>query len=310
MQSEPNTEAPQKQDGRALQGMGLGLRLLCRLVAALPLRVVQSVGGSLAVAAMALARRERARQDENLRTAGFDAAALSRAASAEAGKMLLELVWFWQRPQDELVRLIRQVEGEHWVVEAHERGKGIIFLTPHLGCFEISAHFGASYSPITIIYRAPRQRLFRAFAKSGRARGNIRLVEANTRGATALLAALRRGEWVGILPDQVPMRGEGEWAEFFGRPAYSMTLWSRLQQRTGAAVILCFCERLPRGRGYHIHLEPLPAPEPDETPVRQLNRALENMIRRRPEQYLWSYNRYRVPPGVKPPGDDAAAGMS
>ena len=299
--SNTTSDVPQTSDP-ALEQMGLGVRLLCRLIAALPLSLVQFVGGSLGIAAMALAKGERARLIENLRAAGFDTPEMARAAKAETGKMLLELVWFWQRPQDELVSLVRRVEGEHWVTEAHARGKGIIFLTPHLGCFEISAHFAAWHSPITIIYRPPRPRLFRAFAKSGRARGNIYLVEANTRGATALLAALKRGEWVGILPDHVPMRGEGEWAEFFGRPAYSMTLWRRLQQRTDAAVILCFCERLPRGGGYHVHLEPLPELAPGETPVRQLNRALENLIRRRPEQYLWSYNRYRVPPGVAPPG--------
>jgi Kdo2-lipid IVA lauroyltransferase/acyltransferase len=281
--------------------MGPGPRLLFRLIGALPLRVVQAVGGSLAVVALAFAKRERTRLVENLRAAGFGAPGQARAATAEAGKMLLEMVWFWQRPQEELVKLVRRVEGEHWVAEAHARGKGIIFLTPHLGCFEISAHYAASYSPITVIYRPPRQRLFRLFAQMGRARGNIRLVEVNTRGAAALLAALKRGEWVGILPDQVPTRGQGEWAQFFGRPAYTMTLWNRLQQRTGAAVILCFCERLARGSGYHIHLEPLPALEPKESSARGLNRAIENMVRRRPEQYLWSYTRHRIPFGVAPP---------
>lgn len=284
---------------RALQGTSPGLRLLFGLIAALPLRVVQALGALLAVVALPLVERERL--VSNLHAAGFHTPGQARAVTAEAGKMLFEMVWFWQRPQDELVKLVRRVEGEQWVVEAHERGKGIIFLTPHLGCFEIAAHFAASYSPITIIYRPPRQRLFQSFAQSGRARGNIHLVEANTRGATALLAALRRGEWVGILPDQVPTRGEGEWARFFGRPAYTMTLWKRLQQRTDAAVILCFCERLARGRGYHIHLEPLPSPEPEEPAALQLNRALENLIRRSPEQYLWSYDRHRIPFGVAPP---------
>lgn len=300
MRSATNTEGLQQGD-RALQGMGLGPRLLFRLIAVLPLRVVQSVGASLAAVALMLAKRERTRLVDNMRHAGFGTPRQVRAAIAEAGKMLLEMVWFWQRPQDELVKLVRHVEGEHWVVEAHARGKGIIFLTPHLGSFEIAAQFAASYAPITVIYRPPRQRLFRLFAQMGRARGNVHLVPANTRGATALLAALRRGEWVGILPDQVPTRGEGEWAQFFGRPAYTMTLWNRLQQRTGAAVILCFCERLARGSGYRIHLKPLPTLEPEESAVRQLNRALENLIRRKPEQYVWSYVRHRIPAGVAPP---------
>jgi Kdo2-lipid IVA lauroyltransferase/acyltransferase len=296
------TDSEALQEGhRPLQEMRPAQRALFRLIGALPLRVVQAIGAVLARVAIALSKRERERLAENLRAAGFDTPGMARAATAEAGKMLLEMVWFWQRPQDELVKLVRRFEGEHLAIEAQARGKGIIFLAPHLGCFEISSHFAASRSPITVIYSPPRQRLFKAFAQLGRARGNVRLVEASTRGATALLAALRRGEWVGILPDQVPTRGDGEWAQFFGRPAYTMTLWRRLQERTGATVILCFPERLARGKGYDIHLEPLPPAEPDESPVRQLNRAIENLVRRKPEQYLWSYNRHRIPFGVPPP---------
>ena len=120
-------------------------------------------------------------------------------------------------------------------------------------------------------------------------------------GVMKLLKALRNGQWVGILPDQVPSRGEGEWVEFFGHPAYTMTLAPRLQKTTGAVVVLAFCERLPRGQGYRIHLERLPPSMPGESPARHVNRALEALIRRCPEQYLWYYNRYKVPRGVAPP---------
>ena len=116
-----------------------------------------------------------------------------------------------------------------------------------------------------------------------------------------MLKALRRGEAIGILPDQVPGAGEGEWAEFFGRPAYTMTLVGRLAGQTGAPVLLCYSKRLSRGRGYRFEIEPLLAPHPAESPVRTLNRSLEQLIRRCPEQYLWSYNRYKVPAGVRPP---------
>ena len=287
---------------RALQELSPGLRLVFRIVAMLPLRAAQWLGGALALLALAFAKRERERLRKNLLAAGFATPGLERAAAREAGKTLFELIWFWQRPQDELVKLVRAVDGIRWVERAQARARGIIFVTPHLGCFEIASHYAASHAPITVLYRPPRQRMFRSLAQSGRARGNICLVETNTRGASALLAALRRDEWVGILPDQVPSRGQGEWADFFGRPAFTMTLVGRLQQRTDADVILCFCERLPRGKGYHIHLEPLPPAEPGESDARRLNRALERLIRRKPEQYLWSYNRYKVPQGVTPPG--------
>jgi KDO2-lipid IV(A) lauroyltransferase len=130
----------------------------------------------------------------------------------------------------------------------------------------------------------------------------MKSVPADMRGVRAMLKALRRGEAIGILPDQVPGVGEGEWTEFFGRPAYTMTLVGRLAEQTGAPVLMCYSERLPAGRGYRFTIEPVLEARPSESPVRALNRSLEQIIRRCPEQYLWSYNRYKVPAGVRPPG--------
>ena len=273
-----------------------------RLIAALPRFVAQALGAMLARIAVRFARRERERLHANLGIAGYGGdAALARTAVGEAGKTLFELPWVWLRPVDEVLSRVRSVEGIEHVTEAHARGKGIVFLTPHLGCFEVAAQFAGSHGPITVMFRPPRQPALRPLLEAGRGRGNVALVPANTRGATALLAALRRGEWVGILPDQVPTGGEGEWAPFFGRPAFTMTLATRLVERTGAVALMGVCERLPRGRGWTIRIEPLPARAPDESAATAMNRALEAAIRRRPEQYLWSYHRYRTPAGVEPP---------
>lgn len=283
------------------QHLPLAVRVAFACVGRLPLRLVHALGAALGRLALLLFADERRRLQENLRCAGLQARVPSTDCAAESGKMLLELLWLWRRPQAEVARLVRSVSGVDRVMEAHARGCGVVFLTPHLGCFEVAAQYAASYAPITVMYRPPRQRAFRALAESGRRRENVRLVPSNTRGATALLAALRRGEWIGLLPDQVPAADHGEWAEFFGRPAYTMTLAPRLAERSGAAIVLACCERLPHGCGYAMHLEPLPAPLPGETDVRCLNRALENLIRRCPAQYLWSYNRYKVPAGVVGP---------
>lgn len=275
--------------------------LLCRLVAALPLAAVHSLGALIARIAFVVAGGERRRLDENLRRAGYGDPALRRSVIEESGKTLLELPWIWLRPQEEIVKLVRDVANPEIFLQAKERGKGIIFLTPHLGCFEVSAQFASLHSPITVMFRPPRQRMLEPLLRAGRARGNIRIATADRKGVFALLRALRNGETVGILPDQVPSRGEGEWAEFFGRPAYTMALATRLRDATGATVILAFCERLPRAAGYRIHLRAMPDSKPGESAARHLNRALEDLIREKPDQYLWSYNRYKVPPGVAPP---------
>jgi KDO2-lipid IV(A) lauroyltransferase len=276
------------------------MHLLFRMIAALPLRIVQALGVTLARVAFALSTRERNRLDQNLRHAGYDDPGLRGAAIAEAGKTLLEMPWLWTRPQTEVVNLVQDVVADASVCEAIAQGKGIIYVTPHLGSFEVAAQYAASLGPITAMYRPPRQSALEPFIRAGRGRGDVRLATADMQGVFAMLRALRNGETVGILPDQVPSKGEGEWTEFFGRPAYTMTLTHRLQKSTDATVVLVFCERLPRGGGYKIHLASLPPAAPGESPTRQLNRGLEQLIRRCPAQYLWSYNRYKVPAGVAP----------
>ena len=196
--------------------------------------------------------------------------------------------------------MLALVECKDWgvVEEAQRGGHGIIFLTPHLGCFEVAALYIAQRIPITVLYRPPRQRWLEPLMVRGRNRGQARVGPASLKGVRLLYKALQRGEAVGLLPDQAPQMGEGSWADFFGKPAYTMTLVRRLQKQTGAAVIFTFAERLPHGKGYLLQFDRYPGAGIDE---RELNRSVEHLIRRRPTQYLWSYNRYKVPKGVTPP---------
>jgi len=282
------------------------MRLLFRFVAALPLRFVHALGAALARLAFAFLSGERRRLDENLRRAGYADPTIRAAAIRESGKTYFEMPWVWFRPQAEVIALVRGVEGAELVVAARSRGKGLILLSPHLGAFEAGVQYvGTTLMPVTALYRSPRQRVFQPLVRVGRERGNVRLASADAKGVRALLRALKRGEAIGILPDQVPSHGEGAWAEFFGRPAYTMTLATRLQESTDAAILLGVSERLPRGAGFRLRFAPLPDAEPGEAAVRRVNRALEREIRRLPAQYLWSYNRYKVPDGVAPPGDRA-----
>jgi len=222
---------------------------------------------------------------------------LLRQAISEAGKGVTELVAVWFGSDEKVSGLVR---CDDWnVVEAAQRGgKGIIFLTPHLGCFEISALYGAQRLAITVLYRPPKLRWLEPLMAAGRKRWQSTIAPANLKGVRMLYKALRRGETVGLLPDQAPGVGEGKWADFFGRPAYTMTLVARLQQATGAALVMAFAERLPQGRGYRLHLRSGPAGNLDES---ALNRAVEDLVRMCPAQYLWGYNRYKIPAGATRP---------
>jgi Kdo2-lipid IVA lauroyltransferase/acyltransferase len=241
----------------------------------------------------------------NLRVAGYADGALLNRAIAEAGKGLLELPAIWLRPHVTVAGWVVQVTGWDLVEAALARRRGIVFLTPHLGCFEITAQYYAyrapANAPLTVLYRPPKKKAVEPLMLAGRDRPNLRVASADLRGVRILLRALKHGEAIGILPDQAPGVGEGEWAEFFGRPAYTMTLAVRLAEASGGQVILAYAERLPQGRGYHLHLSAMQQPLPGESPARTLNRALEGLIRACPAQYGWGYNRYKVPAGAQPP---------
>ena len=220
-----------------------------------------------------------------------------RGAVAAAGCQALESfrVWFG-------APMPVQWDGLQHIEAAYAQGRGVVFLTPHLGCFEITApscaaHFGAAHGPLTVLYRPARQAWLRELLLHARERQHMKAVPTNMDGVRQLLKALRRGEAVGLLPDQVPPEGMGLWSQMWGRAAYTMTLGARLALQTQAEVVLAWGERLPKGRGYCIHVEPLGhALSPDlDTAVAQLNQAMERLIRQCPSQYLWGYGRFKQP---------------
>ncbi|MFZ2300631.1 MAG: lysophospholipid acyltransferase family protein [Gallionella sp.] len=280
-------------------------KTLFRLLALLPLGMLHGLGALLGRLTYAASAQYAARTRENLRQSGLapDTARYRNTLSAtiaEAGKGLTELAWIWVRPYDEVVGKVRECIGLEHIIAAQARGKGIIFLTPHLGCFDISALYAARRVPITVLYRPPKLGFLEGVMRGGRERGQATLAKADVGGVRLLYKALKRGEAIGLLPDQVPGQGEGEWANFFGRPAYTMTLAGRLAENSGATVLIAYSERLPHGEGYVIHVDPLPLDF--AAPVaQQINAALEGAIRACPAQYLWSYNRYKIPRGVSAP---------
>ncbi|TAN81094.1 MAG: lysophospholipid acyltransferase family protein [Gallionella sp.] len=280
-------------------------KIIFRLLALLPLGVLHGLGALLGRLTYLVSAQYAARTRENLRQANlaFDEKqyqSVLSATVAESGKSITELAWIWGRPYGEVLGKVASCMGLEHIEAARASGKGIIFLTPHLGCFEISALYAAQRMPITVLYRPPKLRWLESVMRGGRERGQARLARADVSGVRLLYKALKRGEAIGLLPDQVPSRGEGEWADFFGRPAYTMTLVGRLAESSGAIVLIAYSERMPHGQGYVIHVEPL-YPDFSQPVPQQINAALERVIRACPAQYLWSYNRYKTPRGVQPP---------
>ncbi len=267
---------------------------LLRLLSRFPLWLLHGLGACAGWLVFAASPSYRRRLVAHARAAG----ASPWPAVAAAGRMLAEIPWLWlrRRPLGGRARW----EGAEKVEAALAQRRGLLLMTPHLGCFEVAAQayaerFG-SQAPITVLYRPAKKAWLRDFVAAGRTREHLSAAPAQLSGVRQMLRALKKGECVGLLPDQVPPEGQGLWAPFFGRPAYTMTLAGKLVLQTGAPVVLLWCERLRWGRGFVVHAREFPDPAGDlEALTLQVNRAMEALILEKPAQYLWGYNRYKQP---------------
>lgn len=273
------------------------------LCAQFPLRLVHAVGALLGRLTFALSPTYAARIRDNLHQSGLVNGNFNYAlkkCAVEAGKAAAEILWVWKRSPAEVCNSVRHCEGWEHLTSARAREKGVVLLTPHWGCFEVLILYLGQRFAFSCLYTPAKQPWMEKIMRAGRERGMTKMVPAAISGVRTLLKTLKKGEIVLILPDQVPSNGDGEWANFFGKPAYTMTLSGRLAQSTEATVLLAATERLPHGRGYIIRIEPLDLDFTTPVPP-QINLAMERIIARAPAQYLWSYNRYKTPKGAPPP---------
>ena len=275
-----------------------------------PLWLLHSLGALLGWLTFWLSPSYRRRFNENSRLAGVERAA--RPGIAHAGRLLMELPFLWLREPGQPIRPRLNWECADLIADAHAQGRGVLLLTPHMGSFEVAAQayaerFSGTFGAITVLYRPARKAWVRRLMDNSRERPGVATAPATLAGVRQMLRALRRGETVGLLPDQVPPEGMGVWAPFFGKPAYTMTLAARLVQQTGAVPLLIWGERLARGAGYRVHVSALNEALPTEVHAQAesaavVNRAMEQMILQRPEQYLWGYNRYKTPRSTRANG--------
>ena len=278
---------------------------LFRLLARVPLPVMHALGAALGWLVWWAAPGYRRRFRANAEAAGL-APAQYRPAIAAAGCMAAELPWLWARPAGESVLpRILQWEGAEELDATLAAREGAIVISPHLGCWELlgqalGERFLAAHGPITALFRPPRKKWMAQLMEGSRDRPGLQVLPTDVSGVRGLMRALKQGGYTGILPDQVPPLGQGVWAPFLGRPAYTMTLLPRLARTTGAKVFLGVCERLPRGR-YAIRFIPFTGTaltDREATPeaaAAAMNEGIEQLVRSLPGQYVWDYARYKQP---------------
>lgn len=269
------------------------LRLILKPLTLLPLPALHCLGSVLGHLLFYIAKKAKMHAIENMTQSGLFPSKITadvRQTFIATGKGVLETLYLWNSSSQTVRKLMQRVNGWEVVEEGVKAKNGIIFIVPHMGCFEISSLYYALHQPITVMYRPPKQKWLRPLVNMGRKRDNITLAEANASGVRKLFKTLKNGGSVGILPDQKPAAGEGQWADFFGKPAYTMTLASKLAEKTGATIVMAFTERLANGEGYVLHFNKVGS---INTPT-LLNQAIEEQIKQAPIQYYWSYHRYKI----------------
>jgi KDO2-lipid IV(A) lauroyltransferase len=278
---------------------------LFQLLARLPLSWMQRVGVVLGWCVWWLSPTYRRNFRANVAAAGM-AWPQVRAAIGATGTMLAELPWLWMRPHDQRLGALVEWDGLVYLERALSQGRGVIVMSPHIGCWEVGAQAiaercGPRFGPLVALFRPARKPWLEPLVAQARQRPYLETVPTSLAGVRTLMRTLRAGGYTAILPDQVPPLGQGEWAPFFGRPVYTMTLVAKLAQQTGALVLLSWCERLAPGQGYCIHMQPwdVPAFRDADTPpsaaADALNQAVEHLVRQAPGQYLWGYARAKQP---------------
>ena len=269
-----------------------------RLLGLLPLSLLQWMGKALGLLGAVLPGKYQARARQNLRLAYPDATpAMDRAVMVELLQMFLELPYLWSRSNSG--RLDKIIRCDHWwlIDEALEKGRGVILISPHIGAFEMLGPFYTQRHKATVIFKEPKMRWLKLFIDWIRFSPDLKLVPGTQTGVKGLVKTLMRGQTIGFLPDQVPALGDGVYAPFFGKDAYTITLVQRMQTVCNSPTFTVGLERLPNGQGYYFHVVPMnePLPENPEAAAAQMTGALEAMIRKMPTQYLWGYNRYKQP---------------
>jgi KDO2-lipid IV(A) lauroyltransferase len=275
------------------------LRLMLMGIGSLPLWLAQLLGGSGGIIALIFSKQFRELFNKNYSRA-MDLNGIKQRplmAAAASGMLFMDSLWIWYNPEKALIKT--QFINWEMVQRAMQHGRGLIILSPHLGGFEIIPRYIAQHFPATIMFRPARQEWLNEIVVLGRAYPNMNFVPANLQGVRAMTRALKEGGAIALLPDQVPSSGDGVWASFFNQNAYTTTLPARLANRNQTPVILFSAIRKSLGQGWLVEVRLLePFSENSEEAAVQMNQAIEEAILKAPEQFIWSYNRYKHPEGA------------
>lgn len=230
---------------------------------------------------------------------------LVRTNLMETGRSLAQMLKIWVGPRRDWAETVDENGFYEAAGKLIARGHGLIVAMPHMGNWELIAYLATKVTRSTALYRPPRQRFMDEVMRQGRERSGLVPVPTDRQGLKALHAALQQGEIVGILPDQVPKAAgaSGVLAPFFGHPALTMTLVSRLARRHQTPTLFTcaiFDESQGRHRIHYFEGDPAVADKTPEIAAAALNRDVERCVREFPAHYQWAYRRFEIPDSTQP----------
>jgi KDO2-lipid IV(A) lauroyltransferase len=286
-----NFESPRKLSLTQQFAQDFNVNHLLRLLAKLPLNYLHSMGSILGLLLLRFDKRAQLQIQKNLSLAAshLKINTSETAVKKNLGARIVELPWLWLRPYQELAAKISLSDAAAACVS---KPGATIFLTPHLGSFEVTAMYIASVRPITVMYRTPKVSALLPLMLIGRSKARARAVPADLSGVRAMLSSLKQGDSIGLLPDQVPSKGEGVAVPFLGQTAMTMSLVYSLAQKTRARVVMSVA--VFQAGQFHLQFEELHLPMDNAVSfLSAMNQALEQVIAQHPEHYLWTYNRFK-----------------
>jgi KDO2-lipid IV(A) lauroyltransferase len=277
------------------------LYFILRLFSSLPLVMLQGIGATIGLLTYFSSSRYRKRLNQNHHSAatfsGFTPAPWKVAA--ESGMMFADTLWIWQHPKSSIEKVM--VANLEQIISLAKNGNGLIILASHLGGFEIVPRFFAAHIKATVMYRPAKKSWVNELMLKSRQHPQMEFVEANLGGVRKIKRAIKNGEVIGIMADQVPSMGDGVWAKFFNQYAYTTKFPIKLTRKNKVATLFVSAERLSFGRGWEIQHRMMSGGYP-KCPVKAatlMNQFFEASILSKPNQYMWSYNRYKRPHGAE-----------
>jgi Kdo2-lipid IVA lauroyltransferase/acyltransferase len=222
------------------------------------------------------------------------------------GRLLAEFSYFPKFSRENIEKVVDYSGLDHYL-SAIRRGRGVLFLTAHLGAWELSSFAHAVYGyPHNILVRKIDNPLIERLVNSYRTSRGNRTIDKNN-SARSILSALRNGEAVGILVDLNTVRNQGVFCDFFGIPACSTPGLATLALRTGASVVPGFLIWDERTGKHRLHFEPEVEivntgnlKEDIVTNTARFNQIVEEFVRRYPDQWLWVHRRWKTRPEGEP----------